>query len=202
MTTEDYSIGDDDSENAMDWTPTGYAKSFFRPQNHARAQVQERTPTNRRNPFYGTLPPAPTPPAHRIRNLGRHIPSPAPNPAMQKGMFSQPSGRVGNSFAMNLGRTAGGDRLQPNDRGHNLRDLAESKLVLGRKNDSTGLEPIFNTSFSLDDEPSELKEKQQYPSANTVDKVPTSWRSLATRGIVFPFAFGAVAAGVKHAAHS
>lgn len=57
-----------DPADAMDWSPsTPSTRLTLHPQNHRGAPATNQTPQGP-TPFRGTLPPAPTAPAHRLRN--------------------------------------------------------------------------------------------------------------------------------------
>lgn len=151
---EDDSTSDSyDPDNAMEWTPTQAqfqprrpVQSFAAPTSPQPAQ-QNLASASYKSPFYGTLPPAPKPPAFRLRN--------PPQPS-----FRRQSAEKRNLFQdAVMGRNAEGNEFGSSSRNTNRADLElrPSKWFLESDYVDTGLESAFESVFSLDDMPKEVK---------------------------------------------
>ncbi|KAK8202733.1 Ima1 N-terminal domain-containing protein [Phyllosticta capitalensis] len=159
-------------EDTMEWTPTRPENHFFtldsrtasRPAqqqtNRINSLVQNTTNTNERNPFRGTLPPAPLAPAHKLRN-------PPNQPIFQQASAA----RKGDFFARIMNR--GGGASDAPDTPTSFRyetegqspaprelELAPARLKLREDPVDTGLESLFNSVFSIRDEPKEVQEAE------------------------------------------
>lgn len=150
-----------DQDNSMDWTPTRV--SPFQPRRAVRsgAQLGQSPQQPQRpqqlgqalpSPFYGVLPPAPKAPAHKISN-------PFPQPVFkkasltsQKDFFSKMMVSQGEpkSEGISFGSKANG-------RPKREMQLGEAKFQLKEEPRDTGLEAMFDSVFSIKDDPAEVR---------------------------------------------
>ncbi|KAL9097255.1 MAG: hypothetical protein Q9165_000682 [Trypethelium subeluteriae] len=148
-----------DSENAMEWTPT---QAQFQPRRPvqpflASGSQQQQSPApvlDYKSPFRGTLPPAPLPPAFRLRNppqLSFHRPSEEKRNLFQDAVMRR-SGADEQSGVGNSSSTRQGDEDGTRDM-----QLRPSKWFLESDYVDTGLETAFASVFSLDDTPKEVR---------------------------------------------
>ncbi|KAI9869796.1 MAG: hypothetical protein M1830_005083, partial [Pleopsidium flavum] len=146
----------EDEPDAMDWTPT--QKSFQPAPSHSLSR-ETRIPLGP-SPFYGRLPAAPQSQAQRLRN-------PQNQPSFRKAS----TGKQQNFFNSMTGRQSsnepqGRNPERPENEGANYFEMAPPKFF--PRNDfraDTGLESLFDSAFSLRDEPPEIRaarERQQH----------------------------------------
>ncbi|KAL9078077.1 MAG: hypothetical protein Q9157_003016 [Trypethelium eluteriae] len=149
-----------DSENAMEWTPT---QAQFQPRRPVQpfvapgSQQQQQNPApvpDYKSPFRGTLPPAPLPPAFRLRNppqLSFHRPSEQKRNLFQDAVMR----RSGADEQAGLGNSS--SVRQADEDGTGDMQLKPSKWFLESDYVDTGLETAFASVFSLDDTPREVR---------------------------------------------
>ena len=147
------------SSDAMEWTPTQAqfqprrpVQPFTSPSLQQQQQQQTRAPppSDYKSPFYGTLPPAPVPPAFRLRK--------PPQPS-----FQRPSEARRNLFQDTVMRRTSDTPTDSEGTGPARREDQRSEMAL-RPSEwflesdyvDTGLETAFETVFSLDDTPREV----------------------------------------------
>jgi len=157
-----------DPESAMDWSPTTAQPPHSQPRRSARTSLAQQQrlapyaattsafggPSTRESPFYGTLPPRPLAPAAKLRN---------PQPIFQRvseakkeNFFKQMTGGAPeqNPF-LNADPYSDSDARQRKERG--FMELAQPKWHLREDQADTGLEAMFDSVFSIRDEPAEVR---------------------------------------------
>ncbi|KAK8166116.1 Ima1 N-terminal domain-containing protein [Phyllosticta citribraziliensis] len=158
-------------EDTMEWTPT-------RPENHlftlnsrtASLPVQKQTnlmnsllqdtaTTNERNPFRGTLPPAPLAPAHKLRNPPNQPIFQQASAAKQRDFFAKIMNRGGKSTDT-PGTPAFRYETEGEEPASRELELAPARLQLREDPVDTGLESLFTSVFSIRDEPKEVQEAE------------------------------------------
>ncbi|KAF2100585.1 hypothetical protein NA57DRAFT_54664 [Rhizodiscina lignyota] len=170
------SAADSDTFNTMDWSPT-VTQTTFQPRNAAfnsrtpQANQQQLAPyadsgasgtpsalggpSSRTSAFYGTLPPAPKAPAAKLRNPWK--------PGFQRASAEKKE----NFFAQMKGKKGDGEdnpllnadpySASSAQKSKGYLELAEPKWQLKEEPAVTGLEGMFNSVFSINDEPSEVR---------------------------------------------
>ena len=144
---------DDDDSEAMDWTPS---QGSFHPTSSHRS-LQSKPTLAQPSPFYGKLPPNPTSQNHRLRN--------APNqPTFLKHSTPQPQ----NPFNRTLSPSKQddfsevGSEPSPSKQATFSPQFAPPKFFPPSDHrDDTGLESIFSNTFTIGDEPAEVRAAQQ-----------------------------------------
>lgn len=151
-----------DADMSMDWSPTVAKPPTFQPRRselNTRAPLaqQERFapyagssafggPSTRDSPFYGTLPPRPQAPAAKLRNPHQPV-------------FQRASDAKKENFFAKMKPLANADpyadSTSTGDRG--WIELAQPKWQLHEEQANTGLESMFDTVFSIKDEPAEVR---------------------------------------------
>ncbi|KAI9664528.1 MAG: hypothetical protein M1821_005974 [Bathelium mastoideum] len=153
-----------DSENAMEWSPTQPKFQPRRPvQPFVPPQSQQPVPAPKsdyKSPFYGTLPPAPLPPAFRLRNPRQpnfYRPSEERRNLFQDAIMRRNTD-VGSSSSHNAS-SIGSTGLTDQGDGEERREmeLRPSNWFLESDYVDTGLETAFEAVFSLDDTPREVE---------------------------------------------
>jgi hypothetical protein len=169
-----------DGSSEMDWTPTGPSgPSMLQTIRPMLERISETSPGTSPSFFArsrGTLPPAPAHPAHRAARPEQ------PNPFEQRGMRvkggllaeeSESDIETGGSNSNLFGRRGNGQMkgLMTKLAGRKEIPMAEPKFHLLNMNGSdsnasgggeteTGLEGLFNSVFSLSDDPKEVRDGQ------------------------------------------
>jgi hypothetical protein len=146
---------EEDIANEMDWTPTGPSQyTQFSPE-HVREYRRPDGP----NPFRGTLPPAPKPPAHKVHNPKPFIPA---SQDRKNNFMKEIRGEI---------RAATGTPSDDEDEGWGFggRKKSNAGIVLAPSNmrdyqaesaEATGLENLFNSAFTIKEDPLAKKEKE------------------------------------------
>lgn len=166
---------DNDPDNSMDWTPTRAVTTFRSHSANPIAAPKFQPAQPFRSPFYGTLPQAPISPAHALRNPPHHPVFTKTPLDKQTDFFARmmSSGNLG-------GNTLGGDAAA-NMPARGEMEIHPGKLHLNEKPVETGLEAMFDSVFSMQDEPPEVRATQgtqnggQQPTAN--------WNALLIGGL-------------------
>ncbi|KIW05300.1 uncharacterized protein PV09_03825 [Verruconis gallopava] len=141
--------------NEMDWTPTGPSQyTQFSPQ----PKLEYRRPEGP-SPFRGTLPPAPKPPAHKIRNPKPFIPA---SQDRKNNFMKEIRGEL---------RAATGSPSDDEDGtfgfGSRKKNNADFVLAPGNMRDyqaegaATGLENLFNSAFTIKETTAATTNKEQ-----------------------------------------
>lgn len=137
----------DDEPDAMDWTPT---HALFQPV-PVHAHTQKAPITTVPSPFHGRIPAAPQSQAQKLRNPQNQPSFRKTPPEKQQNFFATMTQRVSpQNNQQNLGRL---HKESPT-----LFEMAPPKFF-PRDNltTDTGLENLFNSAFSLKDEPPEIQ---------------------------------------------
>lgn len=163
---------DEDEDEAMDWTPSQQALPS--------ASTYRQLPSTRiqPSPFYGHLPPAPKSQAHLLRNPSaqptRKTPSaPVPNP------FQRPRKQPDLDELSEIGSdTAETPCTKINRSGVPVQFASPRLLPRPDSQKDTGLESIFSTTFSIAEEPHELRIARQEQPAHISIPRPAYFRFL------------------------
>ncbi|GME28086.1 hypothetical protein GTA08_BOTSDO01146 [Neofusicoccum parvum] len=221
FTTEATTRPYDEDEDTMEWTPTRPSQTTFydlRPRNNPVAQRQTQqlqqlinNSKNEPSPFRGTLPPAPIGPAHKLRNPPNQPTFKKTPLAKQKDFFSKLMGS--NAAPTNPNNYETASTADTEWRLNNMSpqqlqkrriemEFAEPKLRLQPPHPvDTGLESMFDTVFSIRDEPEEVQRQraeEREQGKGWIDEAwdaPTPpWVAGALAGAVaMPFALMGVA---------
>lgn len=185
FTTEATTRRYDEDEDTMEWTPTRPSQTTFhdlRPRNNPAGQRQSQqlqtlinsSKQNEPSPFRGTLPPAPIGPAHRLRNPPNQRTFRKTPLAKQKDFFSKLM-TANNAAGTNTKPHPDEDASTIVDTEYRLAnmspnqlqkrriemDFAEPKLHLPPQHPvDTGLEAMFDSVFSIRDEPEEVQRQR------------------------------------------
>lgn len=146
----------EDEPDAMDWTPS---QQSFQPASSQTLSREAQLPSGP-SPFYGRLPAAPQSQAQRLRN-------PQNQPSFRKASTE----RQQNFFNSMTGRHSSNEQQEqnherPGNEGTDYPEMAPPKFF--PRDDfrtDTGLESLFDSAFSLRDEPPEIRaarERQQH----------------------------------------
>lgn len=184
FTTEATTRRYDEDEDTMEWTPTRPSQTTYydlRPRNNPIAQRQTQqlqnllnSSRNEPSPFRGTLPPAPIGPAHKLRNPPNQPTFKKTPLAKQKDFFSRMMGSTAAATTANTNQnyldetasTADSEYLanmSPQQlQQHRIEmEFAEPKLRLQPQHPvDTGLEAMFDSVFSIRDEPEEVQRQR------------------------------------------
>lgn len=184
FTTEATTRRYDEDEDTMEWTPTRPSQTTYydlRPRNNPIAQRQTQqlqnllnSSRNEPSPFRGTLPPAPIGPAHKLRNPPNQPTFKKTPLAKQKDFFSRMMGSTAAVTTANTNQnyldetasTADSEYLanmSPQQlQQHRIEmEFAEPKLRLQPQHPvDTGLEAMFDSVFSIRDEPEEVQRQR------------------------------------------
>lgn len=155
---------DYDPDSAMEWTPTKPQPSFRPTQplpNPFQPRPAQQANDTAKSPFYGTLPPAPIAPAHKLRN-------PPNQPTFQRASASKQK-----DFFSKMMRPVSPEPKEVVDGqsrpGRTNFELADPKLRLREEPADTGLEAMFDSVFSIRDEPAEVRTAME-ERRNAVDE--------------------------------
>ncbi|KAK7512015.1 Ima1 N-terminal domain-containing protein [Phyllosticta citriasiana] len=157
-------------EDTMEWTPTKPENHFFtldsrtaslpvQQQSNRMSSLLQNATTNERNPFRGTLPPAPLAPAHKLRNPPNQPIFQQTSAAKQRDFFARIMNRGGKGLD-SPGTPAFRYENEGEEPASREFELAPARLQLQEDAVDTGLESLFNSVFSIRDEPKEVQEAE------------------------------------------
>ncbi len=161
--TESDSDVDDDDPNAMEWTPTRPEHPTLHPMRPVQPPQLQQPPLQppTPSPFRGSLPAAPISPAHRLRNPPNQQKFRRTPLAEQKNFFSKLMISQRATVDSNEGAGLTGSTNEAELRPKGWIEMADSKLKLQEDAVETGLESMFNSVFSIRDEPAEVRASEQ-----------------------------------------
>lgn len=178
-----------DLDNAMDWAPTPQQPSFHprRPvTDNSSFAAQQRvaeydTHENRPSPFYGALPPRPQPPAHKLRNPYTSV-FQRPAPATKENFFAQVMKKGGSSSLEHA------DPFAANPSGHDRgwMELAQPQWQYEEQRPAdTGLEAMFDSVFTIRDEPAEVQQREAKRASRRVSSADDGAHATSIAGTPF-----------------
>lgn len=163
------SLFDDDYGSEMEWTPT---KIPLSPHQYSQPPAQESHATFGANPFRTTLPAAPEHPAHKARKppMRTFIRASSEN---RENFFQSMMNHKRPSSSNEDGPGAGAPGTAT---AGNEIQMQAGKLQIQQQ--ETGLETLFNSVFSLDDEPREVR-SAAFTASTTRPGTEAPWVGVA-----------------------
>ena len=154
---------DEDSDNAMDWTPS--QPSSLPPAPLLRATRATTKHSQEPSPFHGHLPADIISPAHKLRNPPNQ-PTFRKASAAQKQKFFKPTAT--RSIRDDYSETSEPPSLSEVDFGDaSPIKFADPKFFPeAERKDTTGLENLFSNIFTISEEPAEVRAAQQVRESN------------------------------------
>lgn len=145
-------LEEDDSE-AMDWTPS---QGSLRPSSSYRSAKPQPVPVQP-SPFYGQLPPNPTSQNYRLRNAPNQARAPKPSTPRPQKFFNRMFSPTNQEDFSDVG-----SEPSPSKQATFSPQFAPPKFFppLDHRDD-TGLESIFSNTFTIADEPAEVRAARQ-----------------------------------------
>ncbi|KAI9693409.1 MAG: hypothetical protein M1820_009285 [Bogoriella megaspora] len=162
----------DSDGSAMEWTPT---QPTFQPRHpiptHSISSSTTSTPAAPpyQSPFYGTLPATPRPPAYRIYHPLQSQTQPRTEP---RNYFAERAASASSNDSLAAAQFGGReDAMERRRREKPELVLKESKWFLESDHADTGLEGVFETVFSLSDEPREVSSRRRSGGGGLIKRV-------------------------------
>ena len=159
-------LEEDDSE-AMDWTPS--QQGSLRTPSSYRSSQSKPIPVQP-SPFYGKLPPNPTSQNHRLRNALNQPPLLGSSTPRPKNFFNRMVPLENHDEISDVGSEPSSSKQATSSP-----QFAPPKFFPPSDHrDNTGLESIFSNTFTLGEEPAEVRAARQQQEAEAVQHSTTS----------------------------